>query len=94
MATTATAHKASQAPIRWASAQPSSQRSVTTNRAETPAASRTVARNWVNAAGAFAAEGKEGDGLSMAEVMVFILFSLTLNLLDLALLITKIKTAS
>jgi hypothetical protein len=67
---------------------------VTTNRAETPAASRTVARNWVNAAGAFTAAGKEGDGLSMVEVTVFILFSLKLNLLDLALLITKIKTAS
>jgi hypothetical protein len=61
---------------------------VVTNKADTPAASKTVARNLVKAAGA-APAGKEGDRPNMDVVAVFIGGSLNLMLCGLPVLMTQ-----
>jgi hypothetical protein len=76
MAKTASPHNTMLADSKWASAQPCIKLSVTTHTAQTPAASRTVASNRVDAAVDVATTGSRRDGLGTVGATDFILFSL------------------
>jgi hypothetical protein len=91
MANTATAHKASQAATTWDLAQPSNKRSVRTNKAETPAANKTVAKNWVSPIGVLEAEGSRLVCPHMVLVAVFMVFSLGLIFCNFELLMIRMS---